>query len=88
MKVKTLKRKFADILNRLTAIRDHLTQPYEDRIRTLYHAMKEVILLLFPDSAWIASKKATNQNGHKSDQNGHTENPKRPQTKTATWYSH
>jgi len=28
---------------------------------------------------------ATNyiQNGHKSDQNGHNESPKRPQTKTA-----
>jgi len=45
MKVKTLKRKFADIRNRLTAVRDHLTQPYEDRIRTLYHAMKEVIAI-------------------------------------------
>jgi len=31
----------------------------------------------------ITSKTATNQNGHKSYQNGHTENPKRPQTKTA-----
>jgi len=47
MKVKTLRRKFSDICNRLTAIRDHLAQPYEDRIRTLYSSMKEVRLLLF-----------------------------------------
>jgi len=44
MKVKTLRRKFADIRNRLMAVRDHLTQPYEDRIHVLYNAMKEVLL--------------------------------------------
>lgn len=42
MKIKTLRRKFADIRKRLTAFKDHLSQPYEDRIRVLYYAMKEV----------------------------------------------
>jgi len=44
MKVKTLKRKFSDIRNRLLAVRDHLTQPYHDRIQALYYAIKEVQL--------------------------------------------
>jgi len=56
MKVKTLKRKFADIRNRLAAVRDHLSQPYEDRIRTLYYAMKEVGLLSFLVSLYTRSQ--------------------------------
>ena len=52
MKVKTLKRKFADLCRRLTAVRDHLCQPYEDRIRTLYYAMKEV-RLSFPVNCYV-----------------------------------
>jgi len=47
MKVKTLWRKFTDICNRLTAVRDHLTQPYEDRVRRLYYALKEVLYYHF-----------------------------------------
>ena len=43
MQVKTLRRKLCDIKNRLTAVRDHVMQPYVDRIRTLYWTLKEVI---------------------------------------------
>ena len=46
MTVKTLRCKFADISSRLMSVRDHLTQPYRDRIRTLYYAMKEVLSFL------------------------------------------
>jgi hypothetical protein len=42
MQVKTLRRKFADIRNRLAAVKDHLMEPYVDRIRMLYSTFKEV----------------------------------------------
>lgn len=53
MKVKMLQRKFADIHNRLIAVRDHLTQPYEDRLRVLYFALREVAqFVVLPNLLW------------------------------------
>ena len=47
MKVQTLRRRFVDIRNRLLAVKDHLMQPYEDRVRALYSAVKEVTVVVF-----------------------------------------
>ena len=55
--------------------------------QSYYDISKVKTFIRFTGIGRITSKTATNQNGHsqnghKLDQNGHTEHPKRPQTKT------
>ena len=47
MKMKTIKRNLADIINHITIDRDHLVEGFHERIRILISAVKQVGVAIF-----------------------------------------